>query len=57
MKPQPCVLHSGFFDEEPFVPVMSNSDESPTVPAQSITTWIDMTQGDDQSTIPIQVEE
>ena len=44
-------------NEEPLVPVMSNSGESPTVPAQSIPTWIDMTQGVDQSAIPTQVEE
>ena len=32
--------------------MMSNSGENPTAPAQWIPTWIDMTQGDDQSARP-----
>ena len=56
--PQPCALCTvDSSDEEPFVPVMSNSGENPTAPAQLIPTWIDMTQGDDQSANPNQVEE
>ena len=50
-----CTVDSS--DEEPLVPAKSNSGESPTVPVQSIPTWIDMTQGDDQLSIPTQVEE
>ena len=44
-------------EEKFLVPLVHNSGESPTAPAHSIPTWIDMTQGDDQSTIPTQVQE
>ena len=53
--PALCTVDSS--DEEPFAPVMSNSGENPTAPAQSIPTWIDMTQGVDQSASTTQVEE
>ena len=43
--PASCTVESS--DEEPLVSVMSHSGESPTAPAQSIPTWIDMTQSDD----------